>query len=150
MKFRKEQLRQSARIALAEEGFTDVQITTGPGIITGARLRAMKNGKSYRIAVRTSSDREVGLLRRASGRWRTVENVDLVVVSVPMEDAPAVEVFGFDPGVLIEAFKVMVKVTERGNRDRSRFKVPVFMSLDDYKGSKRKPAHAFSLCRIAD
>jgi hypothetical protein len=138
MKIKKEQLRQSARVALATKGYSDIQLAPGPGIVPGARLRAVKGGKSWDIAVRTSSDREVGLLRTPSGKWRTIPYVDLVVVAVPANDAPAVDVLAFKPSVLIELFDAAVQTIEKKNRDKSRFKVPVFLPLDEVRNSRTK------------
>jgi hypothetical protein len=136
MKLKKEQLRQSARVALAKKGYSEIQLAPGPGIVPGARLRAVKGGKSWEIAVRTSSDREVGLLRTPNGKWRTIPHVKLVLVAVPANDAPAIDVFGFDPNALIKLFNVAVQTAEKKNRDKSRFKVPIFLPLEDVRNSR--------------
>ena len=136
MKIKKEHLRQSARMALAEQGYSDIELAPGPGIVPGARLRAVKDGKSWNIAVRTSSDREVGLLRTPRGNWRTVSHVDLVLAAVPANDAPEVDVLAFDPNILLEVFKAAV--AGENKRNKSRFKVPVFLPLDDVRNSRTK------------
>jgi hypothetical protein len=138
MKIKKEQLRQSARVALAEQGYSGIELAPGPGIVPGARLRAMKEGRPWRIAVRTSSDREVALLRTPSGKWRTLSYVDLVLVAVPADDTPAVDVMAFEPKILLEVFNATVQALEKNKRDKSRFKVPVFLPLDDFKDSKTR------------
>jgi hypothetical protein len=138
MKIKKEQLRQSARVALAVQGYSDIELAPGPGIVPGARLRAVKNGESWDIAVRTSSDREVGLLRTPSGKLRTISHVKLVLVAVPANEAPAVDVLAFEPNILIELFNATVQATEKNKRDKSRFKIPVFIPLDDVRNSRTK------------
>jgi hypothetical protein len=142
MKIKKELLRQSARIALAKQGYSEIDLAPGPGIVPGARLRATKEGEPLSIAVRTSSDREVALLRTPNGRWRTITKVDLVLVAVPADDEPAVDVIAFEPDVLRGAFDATVKATEKNERDESRFKVPIFVPLDDVKASKTREARA--------
>ena len=132
MKVKKEVLRQGARLALKTLGY-DVQMATGPGIVPGARLRAIKDDNSALVAVRTSLDREVGLLRKPNGTWRTIPNVQLVLIAVPADNDPSVEVFAFDPNVLINVFNDAVAVKEKGNRSKARFKDPVFVSLDEAK-----------------
>jgi hypothetical protein len=140
MKIKRAQLRQSARLALAEKGYSDIELIHGPGLVSGARLHAKKEGKPCRIAVRTSSDREVALLRTSVGEWRTIHDVDLVVVAVPADDTPAAEVLAFDPKILIKVFDARVQAIEKNKRDKSRFKVPVFVRLDDVKASMTKAA----------
>ncbi len=138
MKIKKEQLRESARVALDQQGYSNVVMSPGPGIVPGARLAAMKDGKPCIIAVRTSSDREVALLRTPSGRWRTIPRVDLVLVAVPAEDAPAAEVLAFDKDTLIGVFDATVRATEKERRSKLSLKIPVFIPLDDVKPSKTK------------
>jgi hypothetical protein len=138
MKIKKEQLRQSARVALAEQGYSGIELAPGPGIVPGARLRAVKDGESWDIAVRTSSDREVGLLRTPNGTWRTVSKVHLVLVAVPANDAPAVDVLAFDPEILRQVFNDTVEASEENKGDKSRLKIPVFVPLDDVRNSRTK------------
>jgi hypothetical protein len=133
MKIAKEFLRESARLALAERGYSRVEIAHGPGIVPGARLTAVKDGATKLIAVRTSSDREVGLLRNENGNWRTIPKVDLVLVAVPADEAAAADVFAFDKDVLLNVFNATVDVVEKNKRSKSRFKAPVFVALDDVK-----------------
>ena len=136
MKIRKEFLRESARLALAEEGYSRVEIAHGPGIVPGARLTAVKDGATKLIAVRTSSDREVGLLRNENGNWRTIPKVDLVLVAVPADEAAAADVFAFDKDVLLNVFNATVDAVEKNKRNKSRFKAPIFVALDDVKNSR--------------
>ena len=136
MKIRKEFLRESARLALAEQGYSRVEIVHGPGIVPGARLTAVKDGAPKLIAVRTSSDREVGLLRNEHGDWRTIPKADLILAAVPADDAAAADVFAFDRDVLLNVFNATVDVVEKNKRDKSRFKAPVFVPLDDVKNSR--------------
>jgi hypothetical protein len=140
MRIKKEQLRWGARAALAEQGFSQIELAPGPGIVPGARLHAVQEGKQWRIAVRTSSDREVGLLRTPNGNWRTINNVDLVLVAAPTDDAPAIDVFAFEPNILLQVFETTVLAREENNRDKARFKIPIFVPLDDVKKSKTRDA----------
>jgi hypothetical protein len=70
MRLRKSVLRECARLALEGRGFK-VELISGPGIVPGARLRAIKGSEEREIAVRSSLDREVGLTRRPNGAWAT-------------------------------------------------------------------------------
>jgi hypothetical protein len=136
MKIRKEFLRESARLALAERGYSRVEIVHGPGIVPGARLTAVKDGASKLIVVRTSSDREVGLLRNEDGDWRTIPAADLILAAAPANDAAAADVFAFDKDVLLNVFNATVDAVEKNKRNKSRFKAPVFVALDDVKNSR--------------
>jgi hypothetical protein len=136
LKIRKEFLRESARLALAEKGYSRVEIVQGPGVVPGARLSAVKDGAPKLIIVRTSLDREVGLLRNENGDWRTIPKGDLIVAAVPADDAPAADVFAFDRDVLLNVFNATVDVVEKNKRNKSRFKAPVFVALDDVKNSR--------------
>jgi hypothetical protein len=62
-----------------------------------------------KVAVRTSKNRKVGLMRDLdTGDWRTIPEADEVVVSVQAQDDPNLaEVFGFEPEVLICAFDAL-------------------------------------------
>jgi hypothetical protein len=136
LKIGKEFLRESARLALADRGYKQVEIAHGPGIVPGARLTALKEGSPVLIAVRTSSDREIGLLRNQNGNWRTIPKVDLVLAAVPANDAPAADVFAFDRDVLLNVFNATVDVAEKDKRTKSRFKAPIFVALDDVTDSR--------------
>jgi hypothetical protein len=136
LKIGKEFLRESARLALEEKGYKQVEIAHGPGIVPGARLTALKEGSRVLVAVRTSSDREVGLLRNQNGTWRTIPKVNLVLAAVPAIDALAADVFAFDRDVLLNEFKATVDVTEKNKRTKSRFKAPIFVALDDVTNSR--------------
>jgi hypothetical protein len=138
LKIGKEFLRESARLALMERGYRQVEIVHGPGIVPGARLTAVKDGSPQMIAVRTSSDREIGLLRNQTGTWRTIPNVDLVLAAVPATEAPAADVFAFDKDVLLNVFDATVDVVEKNKRNKSRFKTPIFVALDDAKNSRTR------------
>ena len=141
MKIRKEFLRESARLALAEQGYSRVEVTHGPGIVPGARLTAVKDEAPKLIVVRTSSDREVGLLRNEDGDWRTIPMADLILAAVPADDAAAADVFAFDRDVLLNVFNATVDVLEKNKRNKSRFKAPVFVALDDVKNSRTGRVH---------
>jgi hypothetical protein len=130
MRVRKSVLRECARLALEQRGFR-VDLVGGPGIVPGARLRASKGSESREIAVRTSTDREVGLARRPDGRWATISRVDEVIVVVPAVDQPdTAEVFSFAPKDLMRAFDAALKARKKG-KPRFSVKAPIFLPLDE-------------------
>lgn len=132
----REMLRRYARSALEQQGF-DVEPVTGPGIVPGARLKAARGKVVKTIAVRTSRDRKVGLLRHPNGKWRTIPKVDEVVVAVQALDDPmSVEVLGFSPKALIDAFDAFVAKIEKGRRRQDASKSPVFIALDILPGDR--------------
>jgi hypothetical protein len=140
MKITKEILRKSARLALEQEGY-ETDLAPGPGIVPGAQLNARKDGQILLVAVRTSLDREVGLLRTDNGKWRTIPKVDLVAVAVPAkDDQAAVEVLVFHKDVFIEFVNATVKIVEKDNKNRARFKAPIFIALDDSKKTRTREA----------
>jgi hypothetical protein len=137
MRITKQQLRDAAWEAVHKRGYAP-ELVSGPGIVSGARLRATAGpiaGKQ--IAVRTSQDREVGLLRRddKEKKWRTIPKVRELVVAVPSLTNPdsLIEVLGFDSKTVIAQFDAAVE--KAGSRTLS-YKAPVFMALEDpQKGS---------------
>ena len=131
MKLRKSLLRECARVALEERGFT-VELIGGAGIVPGARLRASKDSDDKRdIAVRTSLDREVGLTRNPDGHWVTIPQMDEVIVVVPGADDPnSAEVFSFAPDAIVQAFNAALKARQKEQPDFSR-KAPIFLALDE-------------------
>jgi hypothetical protein len=97
-------LRTCARAALERRGYS-VTADKGQGFVPGARRIAIRGAAEIKVAVRTSLDREIGLMRNADGNWRTIPKVDMVVVAVlAVGDLTSVEVFGFDPKVLKREF----------------------------------------------
>lgn len=130
-KITKQRLREAAFLALSDRDYV-VSFVTGPGIVPGARLKATKDDKVSEFAVRTSLDREVGLLRKTSGDgWRTIPNVTEVVVAVPdAEDASKIEVLGFEPDDLIAVFDEAYAAVKRVKGNSNYNKAPVFVPLD--------------------
>ena len=130
MKIRKSSLRDCARLALEQRGYT-VESARGSGIIPGARLRAETNHAKRSIAVRTSLDREVGLTRNSDGSWATIPRVDEVLIAVPSLDDPGLaEILSFAPDVLIRAFDAALRARQSENPD-FKLKSPIFIGLDD-------------------
>lgn len=131
LKLRKSVLRESARLALQQRGFT-VELISGAGIVPGARLRARNGSDDERnIAVRTSLDREVGLTRNLDGHWVTIPQMDEVIVVVPAaDDAGSAEVFSFAPEAIIQAFDAALKARQKEQVDFSP-KAPIFLALDE-------------------
>ena len=136
MKMKRELLRAAARSALKARGY-EVELVPGPGIIPGARLKAAKNGTVITVAVRTSLDREVGLVRNQNLTWRTVSRVDRVLIAVPSADDPqSVEVLAFEPDVLITVFSAALAAVEKRKQKKYSYKDPIFVALDDVKNSR--------------
>ena len=136
MRITKQQLRDAAWEAVTNRQYRP-ELVSGPGIVSGARLRATAGPiAGEQIAVRTSQDREVGLLRRDDDRkWRTIPKVRELVVAVPSLTNPdsLIEVLGFDSKTVIAQFDAAVE--KAGSRALS-YKAPVFMALEDpQKGS---------------
>jgi hypothetical protein len=123
-------LRACAQAALERRGYK-VEALTRPGVISGARLNATKGDQKFLIAVRTSSNRDVTLLRRPDGEWRTIAEVDRVVVAAPAEDdADTVDVFGFKPNEMLELFKQAAAVQRERNSNLSD-DLPIRVALDE-------------------
>jgi hypothetical protein len=114
-----------------------VKVDKGQGFVPGARLTAIKGATEIKVAVRTSLDREIGLMRDHDGNWRTIPKVAMVVVAVPAVDDPAsVEVFGFDPKVLKREFDAALAAQLERHPDLSH-KAPIFVSLDKVSGKAK-------------
>ena len=109
------------------------------GVAPGARLLATKDGRILRVAVRTSLTRKVRLMPLGDGNWRTVSDVDLVVVAVPAHrKSTAIEVLGFDPRLMISRFDAALETLPTG----SVGELPVVIALDEKtrRGSRNVPA----------
>ena len=85
MNLKKSQLRECGRLALEQQGFK-VERINGPGILQGARLRAIKGSDERTVAVRTSLDREISLTRHLDGRLATIPQMDEIIVVGPSAD----------------------------------------------------------------
>jgi hypothetical protein len=136
MRITRSQLRACARAALERRGYL-VKINKGQGFVPGTRLTAIKGAKEINVSVRTSLDREIGLLRDHEGNWRTIPKMAMVVVAVPVVGDPAsVEAFGFDPKVLIREFDAALAIQRRRHPDFSH-KAPIFVPLDKASGKEK-------------
>jgi hypothetical protein len=135
----KKLLRGAARKIIEERRGFRVTVDQRPGAAFGARLLAVQGDQEFKIAVRTSTRREVGLMRRDDGHWRTIPSVDEVVVAVPSEDMTAIEVLGFDPDRMLEAFDAAFK----SRKIIQSSDAPIFVALDAEmkKGSKSLAAN---------
>jgi hypothetical protein len=123
-------LRACARAALEQRGY-QVRVITRPGVVPGARLNAKKGNEDLDIAVRTSSKRDVTLLRRPDGKWRTIPGVDEVIVAVPAEDnEESIDVFGFEPELMLELFDRAAEVQRKRNSNVSE-ELPICVALDE-------------------
>ena len=130
MKLKRSLLRECARLALEQRGFT-VEPVRGSGILPGARLRAKKGSVTRKVAVRTSLEREVGLTRKSDGHWSTIPRMDEVLVAVPsVNERGSAEILSFAPKVLIRAFDAALKARQGENPD-FKIKSPIFIALDE-------------------
>jgi hypothetical protein len=122
-------LRQAAGIVLETEcGYRVDADGIRQGVAQGARLIATKGAQKLRVAVRTSLTRKIRLMRRNDGKWRTIPDVDLVVIAVPADrPATAIEVLGFRPDDMIQAFDAALQIL-KSNRDAG---FPVVVALDE-------------------
>lgn len=125
----KEQLRHCAKRALEERGYM-IERVLGQGIVPGVQLKATKGRRVLTIAVRTTNNRKLGLVRAENGKWRTISTVDEVVVAASAEKRGYAEVFGFDPDDIIKRFDA--ELSELIKRMPKLKKIPpVFVNLDD-------------------
>ena len=98
------------------------------GVAQGARLIAIKGSQSLRVAVRTSLSRKIRLMRRDDGEWRTIPDVDLVVVAVPANRrSTAIEVLGFKPDDITKSFNAALE----GLKTKRDAGFPVVVALDE-------------------
>ena len=136
MRLNKSVLRECARLALKQRGFS-VDVIGGAGIVPGARLRATKDSEERIVAVRTSLDREVGLTRQPDGRWSTIPRVDEVIVVVPAADkSNSAEVLGFTPEAIMQTFDVALEARQKKSL-KLKNKAPIFVALDEPKRGRR-------------
>jgi hypothetical protein len=139
VKARKSLLRIAARRALELRGYKVTDIS-GPGIAMGGRLHAIRGKQEFTVAVRTATDRELGLIRDDHGKWKTIPAMDKVVVAAPaIKEPEMVEVFGFDSEEILEAFDHELARLKKRSPGLSP-KAPVFLALDGKRG-QGDPAH---------
>lgn len=134
-KLRKAHLRECARKALEDDGYS-VEDVGGPGVVPGARLRISKGPKAHTVAVRTSLERKIGLVRNANGGWMTVPSVDRVIVVTPSaEDPNCAEVLSFTSDAIIKAFNEVLAERKESKPNFSP-KAPIFVALDASRRGK--------------
>jgi hypothetical protein len=106
-------------------------------VVPGARLSISKGSEEeYDVAVRTSLERKVGLVRKRGGGWMTVPSVDFVVIVTPSAEQPnCAEVLCFPSTTIIEAFNKVLAAREERNPDFSP-KAPLYVPLDPVKRGK--------------
>lgn len=128
MKITKAVLLKCGRKALEARGYSTQQ-TGGQRITPGSRLEATKDARTHAVAVRTSRQRELGLLREPDRRWRTVSSVEeVIVVARSRDEEMAADVMSFDSELLCQIFDAAVR--EHMKDDPG---YPVFIPLDDTK-----------------
>lgn len=122
-------LRKAAGLVLETECGYRVDVDEiRQGVAQGARLIAIKGEQTLRVAVRTSLSRKIRLMRRDDGAWRTIPDVDLVVVAVPADHrSTAIEVLGFKPDDIIKIFDAALE-SLKTKRDAG---FPVVVALDE-------------------
>jgi hypothetical protein len=85
------------------------------------------------VAVRTAADREFSVSRRADGEIATLTNADEAAVVAPaIDDSDNVEIYAFDPKVVIEAAKKEI-TARKALYPTISDKGPIFLSLDAYQ-----------------
>jgi hypothetical protein len=119
------QLRDAARTVLLERGYSVIERTI-PGVGPGARLLATKNKERLRISVRTSQNRQLGLVKGPEDTWQT-GNADCIIMAVPTRTVGCAEVMLFDVKVLTAEFNKRLRKEKRMPKTGA----PVFMALDD-------------------
>jgi len=133
----KRELRRVAAIVKQQFGYS-IEDVGGPGIGPGVRLLARKGLAKIQIAVRTSHDRKVGLTRTKNGTWRTIPDVQEVLVAViPDDDPTMVEIFCFEADNLQEAFERRLKYEPELRVSPDGSYPPVFMALDPIKNDEK-------------
>ena len=122
-------LRKAASVILETEcGYQVDADQIRQGVAQGARLIAIKGSQSLRVAVRTSLSRKIRLMRRDDGEWRTIPDVDLVVVAVPANRrSTAIEVLGFKPDDITKSFNAALE----GLKTKRDAGFPVVVALDE-------------------
>jgi hypothetical protein len=136
------QLRAAARAVLENRGHS-VTVVGGAGVVPGARVALERDGLKSVVAIRTASDRELGLLRHPSGEWKTIPKMDAVVVAAPARDQLGeVEVSWFEVPALLAQFDAELAARrQRGTEPPP--KVPIFLPLDP------DARHPLALLRVA-
>jgi len=125
MGIRKEQLRKAARHVYGAEGAW-VRNLQKRGYLPDSLLEVA--GRT--VAVRTAPDREFSISRRADGEFATLGKVDEVAVVAPAIDhAETVEVYAFDPALVLEAAKKEA-AARKALYPALSDKGPVFLSLE--------------------
>lgn len=121
-------LRHASRVILETKcGYRIADGKKKQGVAEGVRLLATKGLRTEHVAVRTSRSRSVRLVRHKNERWRTIADVDLVVVAVPGDrKSTMIEVIGFEPSELMDFFDAVTKKP----RDDLEAGFPVVVPLD--------------------
>jgi hypothetical protein len=135
---RRRLLRALGKLALEQRGY-NVEVKRSLGVAPGAQLVGTKDSETRRFAVRACLNRRVQGVRHENGSWKTLPDVDEVVVVAPSRGNPAVvEVFGFEPEIVVHALDSAL--ADQRDRDLNpKPEDPVFVSLD--KRHPRRGAH---------
>jgi hypothetical protein len=138
MKLKRAEMRVFGAQTLESRGFT-IEEVRKPGVAPGARLKISNALGEHLVTVRTARSRKIGLLRTESGKWRTIPDVDEVVVVVPADPSgKSVEILGFDPGDIVTAFD------EAALHQKGLPGSPVFVFLDQLESKAGRMASGLS------
>ncbi|MCX7306530.1 MAG: hypothetical protein NTZ72_00660, partial [Afipia sp.] len=133
MRITRKLLRAAAQGALESSGHRVVADTKRGGV-PGTRLKISSDLGDRTVAVRTSLKRKVGLMRDEHGDWRTVPDVDQVVIAVPADTSgSSIEVLGFDAKDIVAAFDAAAR-----HQIGLAVGSPVFVSLDALKSKNKQ------------
>lgn len=131
-------LRTCARLALEKRGFF-VRKKPGWGVVPGARLRIQLPGQAERtVVVRVSKKRRIGISRhQLTGKWFQVPSLDeVIVVSPSLHDPRVADVYGFDPGVLVQTFDVLDALRNGPYTNNRELNFSIFVALDPQPGDE--------------
>lgn len=124
----KVQLRAAARVALERRGMR-CELGGGAGVLPGARLSVSWGGAERKVAVRTATDGELGLVRHPDGRWKTLPAMDAVVLAAPAtDDHTSIEVMWFDAAEVLQRFERELE-RRRARGQEVAPKIPIFLPL---------------------
>src|SRR5579862_779184 len=130
----KRELRACAAEALSKRGYRP-RFKTGPGRPEGALLELNKGAKSWSCSVRTTTDRWIAFPWKEGGGWKTLDDVDIVVVSA-VDDATtpgSVDVYFIPAKFVREAFEASRKARlKAGNIVRENW--GMWVALDPHEG----------------
>jgi hypothetical protein len=128
---KKSEMRAVVPSVLTERGFQNIRMASSKGLLPGARLAAIIDGREYDIAVKASVERTISFTKQSAKRWRTLSAVDLVVAIVPaLNSRDDFEVLAFDKRRLVAVFEKAWAALRKAGRSLN-FEIPIFVPLDE-------------------